>query len=448
MSREPLDLALRASHVLTMDAFDRCLMPGFVGIRDGRIVSVEPYSAGMERSWSPKRFLSLDSHIVFPGLINVHTHLGMGFFRGIEDDLPLDAWLKKWIFPLEASIVTEEVVYAASLLGMVQMLLSGTTTFVDMYYFEEATARAAEKLGMRAFLGPGVLDMPTPGAPNAEAGNRMLEGFIERYSGHPHITPILAPHAPYTCSDSTLKGLRALKERFGLRATIHVQETQGELMEGLRRFGRTPLARLEKLGFLDPGVLCAHMVWLGAGDKDVLMRARPAVAHCPNSNLKLGSGFCNVSELRDIGLFVGIGTDSVASNDSLDMIREMKTAALLQKALHADPSRMSAKETLRLATSEASKALGIDDQVGSLEVGKKADLAAAKIDTVRDFPCQDPYAHLVYTLTGHHVSTVLLEGRVSVFEGCLVNDPTEEAFDAWQEASSRVRKELRRLRKA
>lgn len=447
MNQEHLDLALRASHVLTMNASGRCLTPGFVGIRDGRVVSVEPYKHGMEAAWNPKRFLALDRHIVFPGLINAHTHLGMGFFRGIEDDLPLETWLKERVFPLEAALVTEELVYSASLLGMVQMLLSGTTTFVDMYYFEEATARAAERLGVRAFLGPGVLDMATPGVPDAETGLRRLEAFIERYLGHPRITPIVAPHAPYTCSDGTLKALSALRERFGLRATIHVQETSGELQESLQRFGKTPLERLEALGFLDPGVLCVHMVWLGAGDKEVLARARPAVAHCPNSNLKLGSGVCNVAELRDMGLLVGIGTDSVASNDSLDMVREMKTAALLQKALHADPSRMGAKETLGFATSEAAKALGMDSQLGSIEERKMADLVAVEIDTARDFPCHDPYAHLVYTLTGNHVSTVILAGEVAVFEGRLVNDPTEEALDTWQETASRVGRELERLKK-
>lgn len=442
MESKPLDLSIKARFVLTMDSSERCLQPGFIGIRDGKIARLEAYSPGMEESEKTGRFLNLDRHIVFPGLINAHTHLGMAFFRGIEDNLPLETWLQKRVFPLESRLIDEEVVYWASLLGMAQMLLSGTTGFVDMYYFEEATARAAERLRMRSFLGPGVLDFPTPDAPDPKKGLRRLEEFIERYLGHPRIHPIIAPHAPYTCSDNTLKALRDLRERYGLRATIHVQETQGELKESLNRFGVSPLERLERLGFLDPGVLLVHMVWLGERDKAVLKRNRPAIAHCPISNLKLGSGMCPVADLKELGISVGLGTDSVASNDSLDMIREMKAAALLQKALHADPSRMGAKEALAMATSEAARALGVHSELGSLETGKRADLAAVEIDTLRDFPCNDPYAHLVYTLTGQDVRFVILDGDVVIESGRFVSDPFQEAHEAWERAASRVKKEL------
>lgn len=439
MNPKPLDLGIKAGFVLTMDAAARCLQPGFIGIQDGKIVCVETYNPGMEASKRLKRFLDLDGHIVFPGLINAHTHLGMGFFRGIEDDLPLDAWLQKRIFPLESRLVDEELVYLASLLGMAQMLLSGTTGFVDMYYFEEATARAAERMGMRAFLGPGVLDFPTPDAQDPKRGIERVEAFIERYVGHPKVCPIIAPHAPYTCSDDTLKALRGLKERYGLRATIHVQETQKELKESLDRFGVSPLERLEALGFLEPDVLCVHTVWLGERDKAVLKRNRPSIVHCPNSNLKLGSGFCDVVGLRGLGNLVALGTDSVASNDSLDMVREMKAAALLQKALYADPSRMGAKEALAMATSEAARALRVHEELGSLEVGKRADLVAVEIDTIRDFPCNDPYAHLVYTLTGQDVKVVILDGEVVVESGRLATDPFKDAKEAWERMASRVK---------
>jgi 5-methylthioadenosine/S-adenosylhomocysteine deaminase len=408
-----VDLVVRNGTVVTMDAERRVLRAAAVAVDGSRIVAVGP-TAAVEAAHRGRSVLDAGGGIVLPGLVNAHTHAPMVLFRGIADDLRLMEWLQKYIFPAEARTVSAEMVQAGTRLAALEMIRSGTTTFVDMYYFEDQIAEAARQAGIRAVLGETIIEVPG-GAPDNKAIPEALaytERFLKRWAGDPLVTPAVAPHSVFLCSPETLTAARDLAARHGAPILVHLSETQAEQDLVRQRHGKTPTEHLRDLGLLRRGVLGAHGVWLSAADRALLKSAGAGVAHCPQSNMKLASGAAPVREMLAEGVALGLGTDGAASNNDLDMFEEMMTAALLTKHATGDPTAGAAPAILEMATLGGARALGLDDRLGSLEPGKRADLVVVELSHPRLTPLYDPVSHLVYAAKGADVRHVVIDGRV------------------------------------
>jgi 5-methylthioadenosine/S-adenosylhomocysteine deaminase len=355
----------------------------------------------------------------------------MVLFRGIADDLKLMDWLQKYIFPAEARNVTAEFVTAGTRLAALEMLRSGTTTFVDMYYFEDQVAEAASEAGIRVVAGETLIDFPAPDNKTLDAALAYAERFLKRWSNHPLVVPAVAPHSAYLAAPATLTAAKALADRHGAPILIHVSESQDEQRQVRERFGKTSTEQLRDLGLLRKGLLAAHGLWLSPGDRKLLLDAGAGIAHCPQSNMKLASGAAPVREMLAEGQRLGLGTDGAASNNDLDMFEEMLSAALLAKHASVDPTTAPAPAVLEMATLGGARALGMEDQIGSLEAGKRADLVVVGLAEPRLRPLFDPVSHLVYAVKGADVRHVVVEGRV-VVEGGQVR--TLSAQEVVQEA--------------
>jgi 5-methylthioadenosine/S-adenosylhomocysteine deaminase len=347
-----------------------------------------------------------------PGLVNTHTHAPMVLFRGLADDLALEEWLTKYIFPAEAKTVSPDFVRAGTRLAALEMIESGTTTFADMYYFEEEIAKETKAAGLRGVLGQTVIQFPVADAKSPADGLARAEAFIKAFKGDPLITPAVAPHAIYTNDSATLKAARDLSRRYGVPTLIHAAETQSEAVTAKERGFSTVVSYLDSLGFLGRGVLLAHAVWVNDADITVLKSRGASLSHNPESNMKLASGIAPVSAYLAADVPIGIGTDGAASNNDLDMFEAMRTASLLQKVATSNPTALSATVTLRMATLGGARAVGMDGQIGSLEPGKRADLIVVGMGTTRQTPMYDPVSHLVYVTRGDDVQTTIVNGKV------------------------------------
>ena len=347
-----------------------------------------------------------------PGLINTHGHAPMVLFRGLGSDLNLMDWLQQYIFPAEAKVVTPAFVRTGTQLAALEMIRSGTTTFADMYYFEEEVARAASEAGLRGVLGETILKFPVPGAKTPEEGLARTERYITQWKGHALITPAVAPHALYTLEAATLKACRALADKHQVPLIIHLAETRAEVEAALTLANATPTKYLQGVGLWGPRTLAAHGVWVSPEDMPVLKAAGVAVSHNPESNMKLASGTAPVVDYLAAGVTVGLGTDGAASNNDLDMFEAMRFAAFLQKHARNDPRALPAPAVLDMATREGAVALGLGAQVGSLEVGKRADVIMVDTRGPRQTPMFDPVAHLVYSAHGDDVTTTIVNGKV------------------------------------
>jgi 5-methylthioadenosine/S-adenosylhomocysteine deaminase len=397
-----------------MDSARRVIENGAVAVAAGRIAAVGPASEIAKR-YQPKERLDRPAAILAPGLINTHTHAPMSLFRGIADDLRLQDWLEKFIFPAEARNVTPEFVRAGTRLACLEMLLSGTTTFTDMYYFEEAIATATRECGMRAVLGQTIIRFPVPDAKTPAQGLRRAEAFIRKYRSDPLITPAVAPHALYTNSDETLKQARELANRYGAPLLIHLSETERENEEIVARRGLTPTALLDSLGVWNGRSLAAHAVWLNTADLRILRERNVGIAHCPSSNMKLASGVAPVPKMLELGIAVGLGPDGPAgSNNDFNMFEEMDLAAKLAKVTTGDPQALPAPRVFEMATVLGARALGMEKEIGSIEPGKRADLITVSLGEPHAVPMYDVYSHLVYALKGSDVRDVVIEGRLVV----------------------------------
>lgn len=413
-----VDLVVRHGTVVTVDAARRVIAEGAVAVEAGKILAVGP-AAEVEAAYRGRQVLDARGGLVIPGLINAHTHAAMVLFRGVADDLRLMDWLTHYIFPAEAKNVSAPFVKAATRLAALEMIRSGTTTFVDMYYFEDQVAEAAKEAGIRGVLGSTLIEVPG-GAPDAKTipdALALADRFLKRWTGDPLITPAVAPHSAYLCSPETLKSARALADRYGAPILIHLSEVADEQKTVRERYGKTSTEHLRDLGILRKGVLGAHGVWLSAGDRAILEAAQVGVAHCPQSNMKLSSGAAPVKEMLAEGLRLGLGTDGAASNNDLDMIEEMDSAALLAKHASGDPTAAPAPAVLEMATLGGARALGMEDRLGSLEAGKRADLVVVSRAAPRMHPMFDPVSHLVYAAKGADVTDVVIEGRVVMRDG-------------------------------
>jgi 5-methylthioadenosine/S-adenosylhomocysteine deaminase len=408
---EPADLVVRNATVVTVDEQRRVIHDGAVAILGGRIAAVGK-AAEIAARYQAAETLDAGGGIVLPGLINAHTHAPMVLFRGIADDLKLMDWLQKYIFPAEAKNVTAEFVKAGTHLAALEMIRSGTTTFVDMYYFEDQVAEAAKEAGLRTVAGETVIGFPAPDNKTVADALAYTDRFLKKWAGDPLVVPAVAPHSAYLVDPDTLRATRVLADRYGAPILIHLSESKDEQATVKERYRKTPTVHLRDLGILRKGLLGAHGIWLDAGDRAILKEAGAGVAHCPQSNMKISSGPAPVREMLAEGLRLGLGTDGAASNNDLDMFEEMLTAALLAKHVTADPTVAPAAAVLEMATLGGARALGMEDRLGSLEPGKRADLIVVDLSAPRLHPLYDPVSHLVYAAKGADVRHVVVEGRV------------------------------------
>ncbi|MCC6590428.1 MAG: amidohydrolase family protein [Bryobacterales bacterium] len=408
---EPVDWLLTAAHVVTVDAQHRIIANGAVAIKGERIVAVGP-RADLEKRYTPNQRLDRPDAIIAPGLINTHTHAPMSLFRGIADDLRLQDWLEKFIFPAEAKNVSAEFCRAGARLAVLEMLLSGTTTYTDMYYFEEAIAEETKAAGMRAVLGQTVIGFPVADAKTPADALKRTEAFLRKFRGDALITPAVAPHALYTNSEETLKACRTLANRFHAPLIIHLSETRRENEETRAKRGKSPTQALEALGVFDGRTLAAHGVWLDDADLAILKRRNVGIAHCPSSNMKLSSGVAPVTKMLAMGINVGLGPDGPAgSNNDFNMFEEMDLAAKLAKVSTGDPQAVPARAALDMATVLGARALGLEHEIGSIEPGKRADLIYVRTNQPHAWPMYSAESHLVYALKASDVSDVFVNGR-------------------------------------
>ena len=411
---QSIDTLILAAHVIPVEPRG-VLARHAVAIDGGRILAILPEEAALAR-YAPRSLVRLDSHALIPGLVNLHCHAAMTLLRGIADDVSLMTWLEKHIWPAEGRHVGDEFVHDGSALAMAEMLRGGTTCVNDMYFFPEATARAALRAGMRAALGIVAIEFPSAYAP--DAAGYLQKGLATRdaYRGEPLVSFCLAPHAPYTVADETLRHIVVLAEELDLPIHTHVHETRDEIDQGRARTGMRPIERLRQLGVVGPRLIAVHSVHLEELEIDLFARAGVSVAHCPSSNMKLASGVAPVAAMRQRGVRVGLGTDGAASNNRLDMFTEMRTAALLAKVSTGDACVVSAAEALEMATIEGARALGLEREIGSIVPGKAADLAAVDLSSVETLPLFDPVSHLVYSAGRENVTHVWVAGEPRLAE--------------------------------
>jgi len=406
-----VDLIVRGGTVVTMDGTRRVIENGGVAIKGGRIVAVDN-AAAVDRDYAAREIVNATGKVVIPGLINGHTHVPMTLFRGLADDLDLQEWLTKYIFPAEAKNVTEEFVRVGARLGLAEMIRSGTTTYCDMYYFEDAIADETFKAGMRGVLGETVIDFPVAdNKTNAEA-MAYVEKFVAHWKGNALITAAIAPHAPYTVSEDHLKAVRAFSDRTGAPIVTHISETKREVDDSIKAKGASPVDYLNRIGFLNNRVIAAHMVWPSEAELGLLKKLGVGIVHNPQSNMKLASGVAPVPEMLKEDLPVGLGTDGAASNNDLNLWEEMDTAAKLHKLISKDPKVVTAEEAFEMATLRGARALHLEKEIGSIEIGKRADLVVVDLDDLNQTPSYNIYSDLVYATKAADVRTVIVEGRV------------------------------------
>ncbi len=413
------DTVIEARWIIPVEPHGTVLNDHSVAIAGERIVAILPRDE-MRRQCKAGRILDLSTHVLIPGLVNLHTHAAMTLMRGLADDLRLMDWLEKHIWPTEAKHVSAQFVYDGTLLACAEMLRGGVTCFNDMYFFPEMSGRAALEAGMRAALGIVLIEFPTAYASDAQDYLRKGLAMRDELKSEALLSFCMAPHAPYTVSDKSFEQILTLSEQLQIPINTHLHETDDEIRESKSKFGMRPIARLEKLGLLGPNFIAVHAVHLDPAEIALLARLGATVAHCPSSNLKLASGIAPVGAMLSAGINVGIGTDGAASNNRLDVLAEMRLAALLAKAASNDAETLPAHVALRMATLNAAKALGLENKIGSVEPGKCADLCALNLASIELSPCYDPASHLVYTAGRENVSHVWVGGKLLVEEGRLL----------------------------
>jgi 5-methylthioadenosine/S-adenosylhomocysteine deaminase len=440
--QQAVDLIWSARYVVTEDPQRRVIEDGAIAIRGDSIIEVGPVEE-IQRKYSARNLMDQPNAILSPGLINTHTHAAMSLFRGIADDLKLQDWLEKFIFPAEAKNVDRDFVRWGTRLGLLEMALSGTTTFADMYYFEETVAEETKQAGMRGMLGQTVIGFPAPDYKTPEAALVGAEKYLKTYANDPLIVPAVAPHAIYTTSDDTLQAARTLADRYGKPLIIHLAETKTEFDEALQKRKKTPVAALSDLGVLQGWTLAAHAVWLAPADFGLLKAAGTGIAHCPSSNMMLASGVAPILKMLQAGIPVGLGTDGVAgSNNDHDLMEEMDLAAKLQKVTAGDPSALTARQAFDMATILGAQALGMSKMIGSLESGKRADIISIRLDVPNATPMYGVYSQLVYSLKAADVGDVMVNGRFVVRSRRMLTIDDKAVMAKAEEYRAKVAKSL------
>src|SRR6266850_545504 len=412
--KEKVDMLVAGGTVVTMNAERRIIEDGAVAVNGDAIVAVGS-RANMEAKYVAAQSINAGGKLVLPGFINGHTHVPMTLLRGLRDDVTLDEWLRKYIFPAEAKNVTEEFVRWGTRLAAAEQIRGGVTTFADMYYFEDAIAEETKAAGMRAVLGETILDFPASDNKSNAAMLEYTEKFLKRWQGDALIHAAVAPHSIYTCSQKTLQDSAALARKYSAPILIHVAEIKKELDDSRAKNGTTPVQYLDKLGILGPDWVAAHCIFVDGTDRKILAQRQVGCVHNPSSNMMLASGVAPVIEERAAGVAVGLGTDGPSgSNNDLDLMEEMDLAAKLQKISKMDPRALGAKAVVEMATIEGAKAVHLEKEIGSLEAGKKADLILISLDVPNALPMYDVYSQLAYALKASDVETVIIGGRIAM----------------------------------
>ena len=433
------DIIIKNAMVLTMDAQFTLHDRADLAIQDSKIVDISP-----QTKFSGKKVIEAQGKLVMPGLINTHTHAAMVMMRGLADDMPLDVWWQKFIFPIEKKLLDPEFIRIGVSLAAIEMIKSGTTSFADMYFFEDTAAEVCKKIGMRCFLGEGVLDFPSPDAQKAEETFKIINGLYEKWGKDPIVHLMVAPHAPYSCGEENLKRSKALADKLGLPLHIHVSETAGEVAEFRQKHGMSPVAFLEKIGFLGENVIAVHCVHLDNNDMQILQKRKVKVSHCQESNMKLASGSAPIVEMQDLDILVGLGTDGAASNNNLDMFDEMDSVAKYHKAVRSDPTVMPAKTVIQMATRNGARVLMRPD-LGSLEVGKTADIIMVDLNKPNLIPLYNIYSHLVYSAGGSEVDSAIINGKLVMDKRKLLTIDEQEILDQANHLAKKIKAEVQNV---
>jgi 5-methylthioadenosine/S-adenosylhomocysteine deaminase len=410
-AQEKVDLLITGGTVITMDSQHRVLDDGAVAVRGDSIVAVGP-RAELEPKYAAAKVINAHGAIVMPGLINGHTHAAMSLFRGVAEDLSLDEWLHSYIFPAEARNVTEDFTAWGTRLAILEMLRGGTTTYADMYYFEDAVARVTKEAGMRGVLGETIIDFPAPDNKTLPQAFEYTQKFLDHWKGDALIVAAVAPHSMYTCSEKTLQDAAALARRNGAPILIHIAEAPFELEQSRNKYGLTPVAYLSRAGVLGPDVVGAHCILVDLADISALAHFGVGCIYNPSSNMKTAAGVMPIVEMLAAGEAIGLATDGAASNNNLDMFEEMDLAPKLQKLARMDSRALPAEQVVALATITGARALHLDKQIGSLEPGKKADLILVDTSAPHATPMYNVYSELVYASKANDVRTVIIAGKV------------------------------------
>jgi len=421
------DLLIQGGTLLTMVEEEPPLMNAALSIKDGRIEKIGALEDFTDPGYRHVDRIDAMHGIILPGLVNAHTHAAMTLFRGYADDLPLKTWLFEKIFPLEAQVLNPMTVYRGVLLGCLEMIASGTTCFVDGYFFQDETIRATHEAGLRALIAQGVIDFPAPGVPDPGENLNIASGFVKRWE---HFSGLIQPglfcHSPVTCSGRTLERALEVSLEGPAPLQIHLSETLEEVHTLMEKSGKRPVRYLHDMGFLSPRLVAAHTIHLDDDEIALLAEHSVKVVHVPESNMKLSSGIAPVKKMMEAGLAIGIGTDGAASNNDLDLFLEMDTAAKLGKVSTMDPVCLSAREVLRMATTAGASLLGLEKEIGTLEEGKRADIIVVDLDAPHLRPIYDPYSTLVYSASGADVKDVIVNGRILMKDRTFMTlDPEE-----------------------
>ena len=431
---QSVDTLVEARWVIPVEPEGMVLERHTVVVDDGRIQAILPH--GEARSgYSAHQTVELGDHVVLPGLVNAHTHASMTLMRGFADDLPLMRWLEEHIWPVESRWVSDEFVRDGTMLAVAEMLRGGTTCFNDMYFYPADAGRAAAAAGMRCVVGMIVLDFPTVWAGSADEYLARATEVHDEFRSHPLVDTAFAPHAPYTVSDAALERVRILADELDVPVHIHLHETRGEVESAVAALGARPLARLDGLGLVTPRLVAVHMTELEESEIERIAECGTHVVHCPESNLKLASGFCPVSKLLAAGVDVALGTDGAASNNDLDMIQELRTASLVAKAVARDATAVPAHRAISMATIAGARALGRDDEIGSLVPGKTADMIAVDLGAIETQPVYDAATQVAFSASRRQVSDVWVAGRALLRNGTLLTvdeDRVLERAGVWR----------------
>jgi len=437
--KKDVSLLIEGGMAITMTKDEPPIPEARVLVSKGRITDIG--KAHEVKPPSDGQFEIIDAHdaIIMPGLINTHTHSAMTLFRGMADDLPLKQWLFEKIFPAEAKFLTPETVYWGALLGCLEMIASGTTCFADGYFFQDQTVRAAHDAGLRGLIAQGVIDFPAPGIPDPKENIKTAREFIDRWIGFSDlIIPGIFCHSPLTCSSQTLSKALEISKKYHLSLQIHLSETEEEVHEMIKRYGKRPVHYLDQLGLIDRSLIAAHGVHLNNEEIKLLSKKGVKIAHVPESNMKLGSGVADISAMIKNGLTLGLGTDGCSSNNNLDLFSEMDSAAKLAKVFDLNPLSLNAAEVLKMATTGGAAVMGLEKEIGTLEKGKKADIIVVDLNQPHLCPLYDPISALVYSANGADVKDVIVDGRVLMKEREFTTIDPDEVMGRVREISKRI----------
>lgn len=433
-----VDILIKNATILTMDASFSTIEGGCIAIKDGSIIDVCSGTC----SFKTAKEIDASGKLVLPGFVNTHTHAAMTIYRGLADDKALMDWLENYIWPAEVEFGTQESVKLGTELAIIEMLQSGTTTFNDMYFFQDTVAEVAKQIGMRVMIGEGILNFPTPSIKDPSQSFVVIEKMIRRWKDEALVSCAIAPHAPYTCDEDRLIEAKELAQKYELPYHIHLSETLYEVEESIKNEGLSPVAYLDRIGVLDEKTVAAHCVHLSDTDLEIMKRTNTSVSYNPQSNLKLGSGIAPIYKYIEKGIRIGIGTDGVASNNNLNMIKEVNVAANLQKGISNNAAVIPAKDALFMATQGGANILGMGASIGSIEKGKKADVILFDIDQAHLVPMYDPYSHIVYASNGNEVDTVIVNGRVLMENRKLTTIDQDRVLNAVKELSKKIKKKF------